>query len=292
VILSQLFWLLRPLLVLLAALFYLLGAGIADYLGIDFVQDAFWLGLLWTILLQLTVLLLARAFARQALFAGAPTSPAEQARLPMRLALAAGVLLISIAGTTVLMQQRSVITAPIYFIQIAAVLLVLGYSVPPLRLNQTGFGELLLAIVMAVIPPAHAFLLQAGDYHRLLSLVTFPLLLLSLAWLLALSFQSFATDQKYDRRTLLRMLGWERAVPLHHALILSSYGLWLMGPLVGISLRILWPAFLGAPFAILQILVMQSIAAGGRPNWTLLTATSTAVVGLTVYFLTVSFWLG
>jgi hypothetical protein len=214
--LSQLLRLLQPLRVLLAALCYLLGAGIADYLGVDFLQDAFWLGLLWTILLQLTVALLASAFARPGLLAGAPEWPAEQARLAVRLTLAAGVLLIAIAGTTVLIQQRTVVTPPIYVVQIAAVLLVLGYSVPPLRLNQTdrGTGSTVSCGDFSVgISPA-------GRRLSAYSLVTFLSTLSRGCWL---SFQTFATDQKYDRRTLRARSMGEAIYP--SCVDSASYGL-------------------------------------------------------------------
>ena len=42
---------------------------------------------------------------------------------------------------------------------------------------------------------------------------------------------------------------------------------------------------------ILQIILLRHISLGGKPNWTLLTATALAVFGLTTYFLTLTFWI-
>jgi hypothetical protein len=51
------------------------------------------------------------------------------------------------------------------------------------------------------------------------------------------------------------------------------------------------PAFLTLPFAIFQIIQLRAIANGNPPNWRLLTSTALAVLGLTTYFLTLTFWL-
>ena len=65
------------------------------------------------------------------------------------------------------------------------------YAVPPVRLVYSGYGELVLAILFANLFPALAFLLQTGELHRLLAMLTFPLTLLYLAALLALSLRAY-----------------------------------------------------------------------------------------------------
>jgi 1,4-dihydroxy-2-naphthoate octaprenyltransferase len=270
---------------------YVLGAGVADYFGLDFRVAAFWMGLLWTLLLQWGAALLVGSFRRPAERRPELGPPPEG--MPIKsLALAvAAVALTGASALTVLMRLSQIHSLPVYLVQFAAVVLALSLSVPPLQLVHSGFGELILSALIGVVPATLAFLLQADTYHRLLSAVMFPVVLLCFAWLLALDFPSFATDQKYGRQSLLQRAGWELAVPLHHAAIMAAYGLLLSGPFLGISLSVLWPGYLGIPFAVLQILLLQSLARGARPNWPLLRATSTSVVGLTVYFLTLSFWL-
>jgi hypothetical protein len=86
-------------------------------------------------------------------------------------------------------------------------------------------------------------------------------------------------------------MGWERAVPLHHGLVIMAYVLFAFEPLFGFSLRLMWPAFLTVPFALLQIYFLRNIALGAKPIWNLLTANAISIFGMTVYFLTLTFWL-
>jgi 1,4-dihydroxy-2-naphthoate octaprenyltransferase len=106
-----------------------------------------------------------------------------------------------------------------------------------------------------------------------------------------MNFPAFAADSKYNRSTLLTRIGWERAVPLHHLFILLAYLFFLMSPIFGLSLSLLWPAFLTLPFALFQIFQLRNLALGAPTNWTLLTVTALSVFGLTAYFLSLTFWL-
>jgi len=131
--------------------------------------------------------------------------------------------------------------------------------------------------------------LQAKDNHRLLTIIIIPLTALALAYFLVVNFTSFSSDQKYQRDTLLRRLTWERAVPMHHSLIVFAYAVFAIAPLLGFSA--LWTAFLTLPFALLQIILVRNISLGAKPNWILLTSTALAVFGLTTYFITLTFWI-
>ena len=108
---------------------------------------------------------------------------------------------------------------------------------------------------------------------------------------MALDFPSYADDLRYGRRTLLVHVGWERAVPLHHGLIIAGYGLFAVAPLLGFALGLLWPVFLTLPFAILQIFWLRNVAMGARPIWSMLSANAVSIFGLTAYFLMIAFWL-
>jgi 1,4-dihydroxy-2-naphthoate octaprenyltransferase len=142
-----------------------------------------------------------------------------------------------------------------------------------------------------MIAPALGFVLQEGVYHRLVGIVSFPLTLLALAYFLILDFPSFAADEKYDRRTLLRSMGLQRAISLHHGLILGAYILLIGALLFGLAWGLIWPSFLTLPFAILQIFWVRNISNGAKPIWNLLTVNALAVFGLTAYLLTFAFWL-
>jgi 1,4-dihydroxy-2-naphthoate octaprenyltransferase len=281
----------RPLHLLLIAITYFLGAGVARYLGKPQTMVVFWLGLWGVWMAQLSLNLLAEAFRpfNEPLLEDETRSERRFLRdAALYLSFAA---LSSLAFIAFLFYRQGHLTLPVFLFLALSLTLIVAYAVPPLRLLAQGFGEFLLALHIAYISPTLAFLLQAGEFHRLLNSLTVPLTLLALATFLALDFPAFATDLKYERRTFLTRLGWERAVPFHHALVLVAYLLLAVGPFFGFSLGVLWPAFLSLPFALLQMFWLRNIAQGARPIWRLFSTNAVAVLGLTAYFLTLTFWL-
>jgi len=283
----------RPLNLILAALAYLLGAGIARYLGFPQNSAAFWLGLTGVALTQASIGLLAEAFRPLT----EPQDDEEEAPRAECMALRNTLLLVAIVelaflGILALLLTRSGALSPTALLFLALSLgLALSYAVPPLRLVNSGFGEFALAVHIAMIAPALGFVLQEGEYHRLVGIISFPLMLLALAYFLALNFPTYATDQKYDRRTLLRSVGWESAIPLHHGLVSAAYLLLAGSLLFGLAWGLIWPVFLTLPFALLQIYWLHNLALGAKPNWKLLTINALAVFGLSVYLLTFAFWM-
>ena len=281
----------RSLYAFFAALTYVLGAGMARYLGA--VQDlaAFWLGLGGVLLVQFSMSLLAEALR-----------PVEQpsdddSHRPERVNLRKSALLVSLGllGTAgiiaILLGEVGGLSPTVMLFLGLSLLAVLIYAVPPLRLVDAGFGEFILAVHIAMLVPAIGFALQYGEYHRLAAIFSFPLTLLALAYFLILGFPTFATDEKFDRSTLLRSLGWQRAVPLHHGLILGAYALLASARLFDLSWALIWPALLTFPFALFQIWQVRNIGLGAKPVWNLLTVTALAVFGLTAYLLTFAFWM-
>lgn len=281
----------RPLHLLLAALTYLLGASIPGYLGESFNSLAFWLGLVIVLFAQLSMSLLGEAFRPHNEPLVENETPAQKESLRNNLLYISYASLTVVAVMTYLLYLNEILVLSSFIFLLSSFFLILAYSIPPFRLQKHGFGEVSLAAHIAYIIPSLGFLLQAKENHRLLMFVAIPLTAIALAYFLALNFPAFAGDQKYQRATLLRRLGWERAVPLHHGLIVFAYLVFTSAPLLGISFNLIWPAFLTLPFAIFQILQLRAIALGNPPNWKLLTSTALAVFGLTAYFLLVTFWL-
>ncbi len=281
----------RPLNAIFAVLTYILGAGIARYLGITQNVAAFWLGLGGIVLAQFSMSLLAEALR-----------PVEQPseddknrpeRVLLRNAgLAASIGALGAAAAIALMLGWVGALSPVAMIFLGlSLLIVLAYAVPPLRMVDAGFGEYALAVHIALIAPAVGFVLQGGEYHRVVGIVSFPLALLALAYFLVLNFPTFEKDEKFDRRTLLRGIGWERAVPLHHGLVLGAYLLLGSATLFGLAWGLIWPSLLTLPFGLLQIYWLRNISNGAKPIWNLLTVNALAVFGLTAYLLTFAFWL-
>jgi len=281
----------RPLHLLLAALTYFLGSSIANYLGKPFRPDAFWLGLVAVLLSQASMNLLVEVFRP----VNEPIIEGENRK--DRLARRNNALYISIAALTAnaviafLLYSNSHLSVPAFFFVLLSLILVLAYSIPPFRFVNRGFGEFILAAQLAYVVPSIGYILQADETHRFL-LVTFPLTFLAFAYFIVMDFPAFASDVKYARNTFLTSLGWERVVPLHNLFILLAYLFFMSLPIFGLSLSLLWPAFLTLPFALFQIYQLRNISLGAPANWILLTVTALSVFGLTTYFLSVSFfWL-
>jgi 1,4-dihydroxy-2-naphthoate octaprenyltransferase len=281
----------RPLNVVFAVLTYILGAGIARYLGVSQNVTVFWLGLGGIFLAQFSMGLLAEALRSVEQPSEHDENRPERVNLRnMALLVSLGALAVMAVIAILLSWEGALTPVTILFLSLS-LLLVLAYAVPPLRLVDAGFGEFTLAVHIAMIAPALGFVLQRGEYHRLVGIVSFPLTLLALAYFLILDFPSFGADEKYDRRTLLRSMGWQRAVPLHHGLLLGAYILLAGALLFGLAWGLIWPSFLTLPFAILQIFWLRNISLGAKPIWSLLTVNALAVFGLTAYLLTFAFWL-
>ena len=280
----------NPLLLALTALSYLLGTGIARYLGRADSPLNFWLGFGWILLLILAMNLLTIYFRPH----NEPILPEETLKernwtraafFQFSMALLGGVALLGIALLQSGINLIAIIFATIIF------LLALIYALPPLYIAETGFGEFTLAILLSLFIPAFSLSLQMGEIHRLLGAVAFPLTALVLAGFLALDFPVYKKDLKYERGTLLLRMGWERAIPLHHILILTAYLLLSAMPLLGFPRALFMPVFYVAPLAFFQIYWMQRIAQGGTPNWKFLKILSYSVIGLTLYIFTLTFWM-
>jgi 1,4-dihydroxy-2-naphthoate octaprenyltransferase len=282
--------LLHPLHLLFAALTYAFGASLADYLGKPFRTESFWFGLIIVFLLQAAMSSLSAIYRplTEPLVEGETRSDRQSLRNNLLYVSVASLGSVAVLAYTLF--NLSLLSLSAFLFLVFSILLLLAYSLPPLRLLSRGFGEILLAVQLAYMIPSFSFTLQAGSTHPILFLAI-PVTFLAFAFFVVQDFQSFARDQTYNRVTVLTLLGWERVVPLHHIFLLFAYIFLLAMPAFNLSLRLLAPAFLTLPFALFQIYQLRSIALGAKPNWTLLHATALSVFGLTIYFLTLTFWL-
>ena len=281
----------RPLQLLLAALTYSLGAGISRYLGHPVQAAAFGLGLLAILAIEAASFWLVEYFHLPLTPLAKDETPRHRDVLRTSLFQSAAALL-TVAGAiivTLLLARLLPLLAGIMMGLI--VLFFVAYAVPPMRLAEAGYGELAMAIALGTFFPALAFLLQYGEFHRLLTFTTFPLTLLALAYLLVDDFPTFATDLKYGRHTLLTRLTWQHAIPVHHLLILISFLFFATAPIMGFPWGLVWPVFLVLPFAVVQIIWLQRIAAGGRTLWRFITTVAIATFGLTAYLMAFTFWI-
>jgi 1,4-dihydroxy-2-naphthoate octaprenyltransferase len=282
----------RPLYLILAALTYLLGASIAAYLDRPFVTASFWLGLIGILCAQLSMNLLAEAFRPHNEPLIKDETPAQKETLRNNLLYVSYASLAASLLTAFILYLNHNLAVPTFYFFLLSLLLIIAYAVPPFRLLNHGFGELVLALHIAYVIPSLGFLLQMQETHRLVFIMTIPLTALALAYFLVLNFPSFAEDQKYFRATLLRRLSWEVALPLHNSLIIFAYVCFAVAPLFGFSFSLIWRAFITLPFAVFQIFQLRGIALGSKPNWTLLSFNAFVVFSLTIYFLILTFRIG
>lgn len=277
---------------LAAVLLYALGGGIAFYLGSSIRWGIYWAGQLAVWMLLLSSYFLREFFAQPALPPGLRDSEPVPALSRNNLLVISATALTAGAALTVLLLADGALNLTVLVFLGLAFILSMAYAMPPLRLAYSGYGELVVAILMANLVPAIGFLLQSGELHRFLALMTFPLTFLYLAAYLALHLQRYAEDVRRDRRTMLTRLGWQRGMNLHNLLLLLGFLLLGSAALLGLPWRLTWPGLLGLVVGAFEIFQMVSISNGGKPRWGLLRITAAATFALTVYFLTFALWVG
>lgn len=289
----------RPLFIIGVVILYALGVGIAHYLGISINWVVYVFGQLWVILLQLSTQYLNEYFNatadsenqnRTPITGGSGALGTE--KLPRRTALmAAYTCLAFLASLTVVMISRVTLTPTALLIMGFALLGSLTYSTPPLKLEGSGYGELMVSIIVAFTLPAYAFILQTGELHRLVAMSAFPLTVMHLAMLLAFELPDYANDIKFRKRTIMVRIGWRNGMILHNILILSAYLLLGLAAINGMP-RFVWlPVLLTLPLGLFQIWQMRHIADGAKPNWKTLTVVSMSLFGAMTYLMTFAYWI-
>lgn len=288
----------RPHFLAGAMLLYALGVGIAHYLGEPVNLGIYLVGQVWGSLIQLSTHYLNEYFDARADIDNPTRTPFSggsgaigPGKLPRSIALWAGVSCLAFASslTVVLLQ----IAHPTPVTLLVMVLIFLGaffYAVPPLRLESSGYGELVTSLIVANLVPAFAYLIQVGEPHRLLAMVTFPLTAMHMAMLLAIELPDYGNDLKYQKRNLLVRIGWQNGMRMHNVLVISSYLILMLAVALDLPLSIALPSFLTFPVGLLQIWTMNRIGGGARPNWFSLTLVAVLLFGSITYLLAFAFW--
>jgi 1,4-dihydroxy-2-naphthoate octaprenyltransferase len=282
----------NPGLLIAGGLFYAIGAAVADYLGLRVGPTLLILGLLVVGAALLLAQYLHAYFAFLVEHSNQAPDPSTSHRLARNAALYAaiicgGILAILLTGMAV---QRAAPLASWLMLGIG-ILLVFAYSVPPLRLATSGYGELAAAIGLAGLVPAYGFALQTGEAHRLVWLATAPLIALAFAMLVTLRLRDYAADLQHERRTLIVRLGWETGMRLHDGAILLAAGLMAAGLAGGLPSRAGIGGAIVLPLAAAQIWQMRRIRSGFPPRWRVLVTVGAALLMLTAYFILVGFLL-
>ena len=277
---------------------YVLGVGIYDFLGGSINWNTFMIGQIFISTLQISSYFLKvffdyqdspLVFIRQEKLEKADVNQLRRLR---GVFLMTGITFLTISAIfAFFLIQTQVIGISAMILILLFVFLLLFYAVPPLRLANSGYGEIIEAVLFANIVPALGFLFQTGNLHRLLPMATFPITLLYLIRVLTIELPEYASDQKYGRKTLLIRMGWLQGMNIHNIFILLVYLLLALAMLVGFPWVLGWPALLTLPLGIYQIFQIRQISNGAKPNWKILHLTSSTLLGLTSYLLAFSLWI-
>jgi 1,4-dihydroxy-2-naphthoate octaprenyltransferase len=276
--------------VFITGMMYVLGSGIAHYLGAEFKILQFLLGITWVMCIQIAGYILMIYFK--------PTGNlADEANLlqlfknkPKLLLPIVSLFFITAAVVVVILLINQQFTINLGIILMMIVLGLVFYVMPPFMLAFNGYREVFLAIFQGGFVPILGFLVQSNVYHRLLLLITFPITLIALATHLAMSFSTYAADLNLEQKTFLRLFSWQRTIILHHVLLITAYAFFALGLIQGIPTALLGPALLTMPIAGLQIFWLHRISQGGKTIWPFFRVLAASVFGLSAYLLAFTFW--
>lgn len=282
-------------LLLFNVLLFALGGGIAHYLGITIGWTAYMAGQGISFMLMLGVFFLNDYF--EMLSPAGIIQPSRTANeLDAQRKLQASILITALSFITiaailiVFMYRDGLMNGTAIVLLSVGFLALIAYAVPPFRLIYSGIGELLVSVLITIMIPAFSFSLQSGELHRYLSMSTLPLAAFFLSMLVVNQFTSYASDCKNCQNTLLVRLGWQRGWHLHNILLILGYLLLVLSRIQGLPWVIVWPSLLPMPIAVFQVILLNQVASGSKPRWGLLKATSLAIVILTAYLLTFTYW--
>ncbi|MEI7846984.1 MAG: hypothetical protein WCK35_14380 [Chloroflexota bacterium] len=281
----------QPIQIFLSLMTYGLGLGLARYLGASLSAEPQFLGGIIIVLMMSGSNYLKEYFRpfNEPITLG--EARLEREMLRKTLFMVSISFLVLVAILLFMLARDGYIQLEVAFILLLFISLSLAMAIPPVRLVNRGWGELATAIQISSLSPSLAFLFIYGRFHRILTIYTFPLLLLSLAYFLALNFPSYSDDMKFERRSLLISMTWQRAVPFHNGLIAMAYLFFAATPFLGIPFGLIWPGLLTLPLAGYQIFGLRNISEGSKPNWIIFVVSATTIFGLTTYLLALTLWL-
>ena len=280
---------------------YGVALGVVRYLGITINGVSAGLGLVWVIALALALAMFRDVFDTVLVKAVDPLFPQEsiQRTAPGRISplpprtrklLAALVALTITAVLSVLFLAQGWLTSTVIAVMVMAFVGVIVYAVPPFRLLDRGFGELTLSILFVNLVPMFAFSFQAGELHRFIGMLTFPLTLLHLSMQLAVQLPTYGAPEQREHPPLMLRLGWENGMTLHNYLLLGAFALMGISTILGLPSFITLPVFLLLPIGLGLIWYFTRIATGAKPNWNAVIFLSVGLFAGMIYLMGFGFW--
>jgi 1,4-dihydroxy-2-naphthoate octaprenyltransferase len=276
--------------VLAAVLFYFLGNGVIQYLGLTLDWRTVFLGL------GFVVLILISCFFFQVYFDPLSikyrNTPLDLEGVQWRKLLYAGLITLTISSVPVylLIDNKSTSITLVFFLALMFLML-LADSIPPIFFEARGYGELILTVWTAVLVPALAFPLQGYSIHSLVPMLTLPLSTLFLAMLISTSLQKYLSDFLSNRKTLVILFGWKFAMNLHNGMIFAAIAFIAAASLFGLPWNLAWPMLLPAPIFFFSVYEIFRIKSGIKPRWALLALCGYSGIGCMLYVLLFTLWV-
>ncbi len=291
------FHLSRPIFLIGGALLFGLGAAIASFLDYPIDLRRYLIGQGMISLIQLMMQYLneyhdsqvERENANRTLFSGTSGVLGPDG-LPRQVALYAAVACVALTGTLVsisLFQRWIPLIAWLILLSIFAG--AFFYNAPPIRLIRSGYGEITTSILAAFLLPSFSFALQTGKLDRLILICTIPLVALHFAMMIVLQLPDYASNLKYNRRTLMVRLGWAAAMRLHDIAILFAISSLFLAYLNGLPQRVALGSLIVLPLALAQIWQMERIRRGYPVPWRTLTISAVGLFSLAAYLQLIGF---
>lgn len=162
---------------------------------------------------------------------------------------------------------------------------------PPLFISRKGYAELVEAIYITNLIPVIAYSMIITQPGSLILEITVPLTLVYLAMRLAQQFKDYGFDSQHGRYLLITRIGWQKALFINNIFILLAFILYTLFHLLGFPWSLTWPVLLTFPIGVLQIIYLQKIASGSKPNFRILNWLATGLFLLMVYLEIISLWL-
>ncbi len=132
-----------------------------------------------------------------------------------------------------------------------------GYSAPPLALVERGLGEIDVTLIVGLLVPLFGYSAQTGRASPTFALACLPVAALILASAISVAFPDFEADRTTSKRTLVVILGPERAARLYSGLLAIGYVASWLKLTLGVPFVVLIAEAATLPVAVLSLIEIR-----------------------------------
>jgi 1,4-dihydroxy-2-naphthoate octaprenyltransferase len=296
---NKIFSILKPINTLFILLTYFLGIGIAHYLGFPQKLNPLWNGLILIVAFHTGSVFLGKylndfIFCYPQYYAKdkVHSNEFQEQKIFQTLVLLIGVACIAICMIPIfafIVSGGFKITNLIIIVM--AIFIICVIEMFPAQVSSAGLLEFLQAMVFANLIPSIAFSLQANTFHRLLFLLTFPLLFLFLALFIILGVPRVKNNLESKDQSIFSKIGPILTLKIHNLLILLAYLTLLLGSIFDLPWKLIWPTLVTLPIGMIQLWQINQILKGHKPAIHPLIFNAIGTTGLATYFMILSLFL-